>query len=237
MLKFQDEMELEIIYQDKYLVAINKPHGLLVHRSKYADDAKVFALQELRNQLDQFVYPCHRIDRKTSGVLLFSLDEKTNSLMQQQFANNQVTKRYMAIVRGYTDDEGIIDYALVNEKGKSQEAVTHYKTIKRTEIDVPFGKFNTSRYSLVEAFPQTGRYHQIRKHLDHIFHPIIGDRPNGCNKQNKLFKERWNMMTMMLHAAEIQFMHPVLNTSINIKAEVSSEFKRVMAIMDWDSLI
>lgn len=226
-------MELEIIYRDKYLVAINKPHGLLVHRSKYADDAKVFALQELRNQLGQFVYPCHRIDRKTSGVLLFSLDEKTNSIVQQQFSNNQIAKKYLAIVRGYTDDEGIIDYVLVNEKGKLQEAVTNYKTIKRSEIDVAFGKFNTSRYSLVEAYPQTGRYHQIRKHFDHIFHPIIADRPNGCNKQNRLFKERWNMTTMMLHAAEISFTHPVFNSSVNIRAGVSSEFKRVMGIMQW----
>ena len=235
MLKFQIEMELEIIYKDENLIAINKSHGLLVHRSKYADDAKVFAVQELRNQIGQYVYPCHRIDRKTSGVLLFSLNENSNSLMQQQFANKQVTKKYLAIVRGYTDNEGTIDYALVNEKGKSQEAVTHYKTLKRTEIDVPFGKFNTSRYSLVEAFPQTGRYHQIRKHFDHIFHPIIGDRPNGCNKQNKLFKEKWEMTTMMLHAAEISFVHPVTDESIKIEAEISGEFKRVLGITRLDS--
>lgn len=193
-------MELEIIYQDENLIAINKPHGLLVHRSKYADDAKVFAVQELRNQIGKYVYPCHRIDRKTSGVLLFSLNENNNSLMQQQFAENNVAKKYWAIVRGYMPSQGTIDYALINENEKTQEAVTHYKTLRHSEIEVPFGKFTTSRYSLVEAYPQTGRYHQIRKHFDHIFHPIIGDRPHGCNKQNRLFKERWNMTTMMLHA-------------------------------------
>ncbi len=228
------KVELEIIYKDDYLIAINKPHGLLVHRSKYADDAKVFAVQELRNQLGQFVYPCHRIDRKTSGVLLFSLNENTNSLMQQQFANNKVTKKYMAVVRGYTDDKGTIDYVLMNEKKKKQEAITHYKTLKRTEIDVPFGKFNTSRYSLIEAYPQMGRYHQIRKHFDHIFHPIIGDRTHGCNKQNRLFKERWNMTTMMLHAVEIGFINPITNTETKIEATISNEFKRVMEIMGWD---
>ena len=220
-------MELEIIYRDETLIAINKPHGLLVHRSKYADDATEFAVQALRDKINQYVYPCHRIDRKTAGVLLFSLDQPTNSLMQQQFSNNEVAKKYFAIVRGYTDDEGTIDYALVSESGKQQEALTHYKTLQRVEVDVAFGKFNTSRYSLVEAYPQTGRYHQIRKHFDHIFHPIIGDRPNGCNKQNKLFKERWNMTTMMLHAQEITFNHPVTGQKITIEAEISDEFKRV----------
>lgn len=225
-------MALEIIYRDEQLIAINKPHGLLVHRSKYADDAKVFAMQELRNQIGQYVYPCHRIDRKTSGILLFTLDEPNNSIVQQLFAENHIKKTYLAIVRGYTDDAGTIDYALVNEKGKSQEAVTSYKTISRSEINVPFGNFNTSRYSLVEAYPQNGRLHQIRKHLAHIHHPIIGDRPHGCNKQNKLFKERWDMMTMMLHASKLELEHPVTKEVIKIEASLSEEMLRVKRFLD-----
>jgi tRNA pseudouridine65 synthase len=225
-------LELEIIYQDADIVAINKPHGLLVHRSKYADEAKVFAVQELRNQLNQYVYPCHRIDRKTSGVLLFALNEKVNSLMQQQFAENQVKKKYLALVRGFTPDQETIDYPLVNEKGKSQEALSHYKTIERFEIPVPFGKFETSRYSLIEVQPQTGRLHQIRKHMAHVLHPIIGDRPHGCNKQNRLFKERWQITTMMLHAAEITFSHPVNGKQIEVKAKPSTEFERMLFMLN-----
>ncbi|MDC0584567.1 pseudouridine synthase [Bacteroidales bacterium] len=225
-------MDLKIIYRDEYLIAIDKPHGLLVHRSKYARDAKVFALQELRNQIDQHVYPCHRIDRKTSGVLLFALDENTNSLMQQQFAGTGVEKQYHAIVRGHTPDKGTIDYALINEQGKQQDALTHYVTLKRFEIDVPLGKFNTSRYSLVEVYPQTGRMHQIRKHFAHIFHPIVGDRPHGCNKQNKLFKERWNMISMMLHARKLEFMHPILKKTICLSATYSEEFMETMEILN-----
>lgn len=224
-------MELEIIYADQWLVAINKPHGLLVHRSKYADEAKVFAVQELRNQLNKYVYPCHRIDRKTSGVLLFSLDDQTNSLMQRQFAENKVKKKYLALVRGFTPDEETIDYPLVNEKGKTQEALTHYHTLEHFEIPIPLGKFETSRYSFIEARPQTGRLHQIRKHMAHVFHPIIGDRPHGCNKQNKLFKERWNMNSMLLHAAEITFTHPVSKQEITIKAKLSEEFQRMLDLM------
>jgi tRNA pseudouridine65 synthase len=226
--------ELEILYKDENLVAINKPHGLLVHRSEYSGVADEYAVQELRKQLNQRVHPCHRIDRKTGGVLLFSLNSEYNSLMQQQFAANLVKKKYLAIVRGYTEDSGIIDYALTNDSGKTQEAVTEYKTLQRAELDIPFGKFETSRYSLVEAKPQTGRMHQIRKHFAHILHPIIGDRPHGCNKQNKMFKEKFDMTTMMLHALEIVFKHPETNTEIKISADLQSEFKRMIQMMGWE---
>ena len=226
-------MELDIIYRDEHLIAINKPHGLLVHKSKYVGEADYFAVQLLRDQIGQYVWPCHRIDRKTSGVLLFSLDVETNSLMQQQFTDGEVDKIYLSIVRGYTEDEGVIDYILVNESGKSQEAVTKYKTLKKVELDVPFGKFQTSRYSLIEAYPQTGRMHQIRKHMAHIFHPIIADRTHGCNKQNRLFKDKWDMTTMLLHAQELTFNHPLTNQEIVIKADISNEFQRVKNIMGF----
>lgn len=226
-------MELEILYTDNYFVAINKPHGLLVHRSKYADEAKVFAVQELRNQIGKHVWPCHRLDRKTAGVLLFALNEESNSLMQQEFASNKIEKTYKAIVRGYTPPTGIINYALSNDKGKVQEALTHYKTLKHAELNVPLGKFKTSRYSLVEVYPKSGRLHQIRKHFTHIYHPIIADRPHGCNKQNKLFKEKWEMDTMMLHAKELVFTHPILNKRVIIKAPLHAEFQRMIKLMEW----
>ena len=226
-------MNLEIIYQDEHLIAINKPHGLAVHRSDYIGDADAYAVQELRNQIGQYVYPCHRLDRKTSGILLFALNEETNKLMQKQFAENLVKKKYIAIVRGYTDDSGVIDYPLTNEKGKVQEAITEYKTLQRAELDISSGKFKTLRYSLVEVCLQTGRLHQIRKHFAHIMHPIICDRPHGCNKQNKLFKEKFGMTTMLLHASEIYFTHPVTGKEITIKAEFYPEFKRMIQIIGW----
>ncbi len=227
-------MELEIIYRDEYLVAINKPHGLLVHRSPIARDAEIFALQELRNQIDRKVYPIHRLDRKTSGCLLFALDELTHKQMQQSFAEGKINKKYLAIVRGYTDQNGTIDYPLKNDNGKTQEAITRYITLKQTEIPLPFGKHTTSRYSLVEVSPETGRMHQIRKHFAHILHPIIGDRPHGCNKQNKLFKEKFDLMTMMLHASELQFEHPVSGNLVKINAGLQSEFRRMIDVLDLD---
>lgn len=227
-------MELEILYQDDNVVAINKPHGLVVHQSYYIGEADAFAVQLLRDQLGTFVYPSHRIDRKTGGVLLFALNKAYDTLLQKQFADGLVNKKYLAIVRGYTDDEGIIDYSLKNEKGKIQEAETHYKTIDRVEVDIPFGQHETSRYSLVEVYPKTGRLHQIRKHLAHILHPIIGDRPHGCNKQNKLFKEKFNMTTMMLHAAELSFYHPETKELVSISAKLHDEFKRMVLELGFD---
>lgn len=225
-------MQLEIIYQDDHLVAINKPHGLLVHRTRLANDADEFALQLLRDQLGRRVFPNHRLDRKTGGVLLFGLNEEVHIAMQKAFADKLIDKRYLAIVRGYTEDEGIIDYPLKKENGTIQEAITRYKTLDRTELDLPFGKHETSRYSLLEVNPLTGRYHQIRKHLDHIHHPIIGDRPHGCNKQNKLFKEKFQLMTMMLHAKELSFTHPVTKESITISAGIQDEFQRMILLMN-----
>lgn len=218
-------MQLEIIYHQNQLVAINKPHGLLVHRSKYADEAKEFAVQELRNQMGCYVYPVHRLDRKTAGVLVFALNTEMNAAMNLLFAKNRVLKKYLAVVRGHTDDSGIIDYPLVSDAGKNQEAVTYYRTLQRSEIPVPFGKFQTSRYSLVEVEPHTGRMHQIRKHFAHIFHPIIGDRPHGCNKQNRLFKERWAFDTMLLHATEVTFLHPETNIPVLLQAGLHPEFR------------
>ena len=224
--------DLPLVYQSSDLVAINKPHGLLVHRSPIARDASEFAVQLLRDQLGQRVYPVHRLDRKTGGVLLFALDETMNSVMQQQFSDGNVAKTYLAIVRGYTEDEQDIDYPLRRDDGRGagllQEAFTHVKTLRRTEVPLPFGKHATSRYSLVELTPTTGRMHQLRKHMAHILHPIIGDRPHGCNKQNKLLKDHFDMNTMLLHAQRIDFEHPITLEKITITAPIQAEFDRML---------
>ncbi|UPZ37570.1 pseudouridine synthase [Sphingobacterium sp. PCS056] len=223
---------LEILYQDEDIIAINKPHGLLVHRSSIARDASEFALQLLRDQIGQSVYPAHRLDRKTAGILLFSLNKETDKELQQLFQNQLVDKRYIAVLRGHAPEEMLIDYPLKKDNGVMQEAQTNFKTIAKAELPFPSGKFPTSRYSLVEANPTTGRMHQLRKHFAHIFHPIIGDRPHGCNKQNKFWKENFEMDTMMLHASEITFKHPKTQNIITIQAGLQPEFQRVLTLLN-----
>lgn len=222
---------LEILYQDDHIIAINKPPGLLVHRTSMAAEATEFAVQVLRDQIGKKVYPAHRLDRKTSGVLLFALDSKTLSVIMKNFAEVKIIKRYLAIVRGYTADKEIIDYPLCDASGKIKKAVTSYQTLQRTELPLPFGRHKTSRYSLVEAFPQTGRMHQLRKHFAHILHPIIGDRPHGCNKQNKLFLEKWHLKEMLLHAQSLCFEHPVNKQTMSLHANLHGEFERIFNLM------
>lgn len=228
---------LEILYEDENLIAINKPHGLLVHRSSIAADTSLFALQLLRDQIGKTVYPAHRLDRKTAGVLLFSLDKETDQLVQPLFANKAIEKKYIAILRGFCAEEGTIDYPLAKENGTIQEAITHFKKLAQAEIDIPSGKFPTSRYSLVEASPETGRMHQLRRHFAHILHPIIGDRPHGCNKQNKIWKETFEMDTMMLHARSLNFIHPHTQENIHIEASLQPEFHRVLEILTMSNPI
>ncbi|HHM20614.1 MAG TPA: pseudouridylate synthase [Bacteroidetes bacterium] len=221
-------MNLEIVYQDDYFVAINKPAGLLVHRSAMAANASEFALQRLRNQLGKRVFPAHRLDRKTSGVLLFSLSEKSDLCAKKLFSERKTKKIYHAIVRGFAPLQTTIDYPLKNDKGKIRPALTRWKTLAYYELAVPFGPYPTSRYSLVEMIPHTGRFHQLRKHAAHIFHPIIGDRPHGCNKQNRLWKEKWGMTRMLLHASSLSFQHPFTGKAVRMEAAPDGAFAGVV---------
>ena len=230
-LSLQTLKTLEIIYRDEDMIAINKPHGLLVHRSAIAADAGEFAMQTLRNQIGRRVYPVHRLDRKTAGLLLFALNNQMSASLQKMFAGGEISKTYLAIVRGYTDDEGAIDYPLKRENGTIQNAITHYRTLQRAEMDSPSHTHTTSRYSLVEVKPATGRMHQIRRHFAHILHPVIGDRPHGCNKQNRFFKNTFGMETMLLHASGLGFTHPVTGKPLLLKAGLHDEFKRMLQVI------
>ena len=226
---------LEILYQDEYIIAINKPSGLLVHKSFYARDASVFAVQELRNQIGgQHVYPIHRLDRKTSGVLLFALDKESLKIMNDRFATREVEKKYLAILRGWAPEEMTIDYDLTNDDGVKQNAITYFHRLQIAEIDLEYNNHPTSRYCLVEAIPETGRMHQLRKHFRHIFHPILGTRPHGCNKQNKLWLQTFDINKMTLHAHQLTFNHPFSNERITVNATIDDDFKKVGDILKLD---
>lgn len=223
-----ESIDIKVIYECDDLIAINKPHGLLVHRTKIAADVNVFAVQLVRDYLNHRVHPAHRLDRKTSGVLLFAKHQEASSMVQQLFQNRNVTKSYQAIVRGYIDEQGIIDYPLSNE-GKTKEAITHFTRTDTFEIPLPHGRHATSRYSQVMVKPETGRFHQIRKHMGHIRHPIIGDRPHGCNKQNRLWKEKFKLHSMMLHACRLELEWK--GQQITMEADISKEYQRVLDIL------
>ena len=229
----------EILYQDNGLIAINKPSGWLVHRSWLDKHETVVVMQTLRDQIGQHVFPVHRLDRPTSGVLLFALSSEIARLMSEQFATKQIEKTYHAIVRGYVEGEATIDYPLVEELDKiadkfsdnnkpAQDAVTTYRGISKIEIPIKVGKFDTARYSFVELKPKTGRKHQLRRHMKHIFHPILGDSKHGDLHQNRAFAEFFSIKRLMLHASKLQITHPINHDPIIIEANLDQQWQDIL---------
>ncbi len=235
---------LEILYQDEYLVAVNKPAGMLVHRSWLDTHETQFVMQTLRDQIGQHVFPIHRLDRPTSGVLLFALNSEIANLMCQQFEQKTVQKSYLAIVRGYLQGKGHIDYPLkiqldkiadkfAQEDKAPQEAVTDYEGLNIVEMPYAVGRYQTTRYSLVKLIPQTGRKHQLRRHMKHIFHPILGDTQYGDLHQNRALTEHSGCQRLFLHADTLIFEHPIDSKKIEIKANLDEQWVKVMELFNW----
>ncbi len=225
---------LTILYRDEHYVAVDKPSGMLVHRSWIAEEEEVFLLQTLRDQIGQRVYPIHRLDRPTSGVILFALSSEAAREMCGVFEQREVTKEYLAIVRGYTDESGHIDYALQEEPHKpAQQAITDYERLATVELPIPIGRYNTARYSLVRVTPLTGRMRQIRKHFHHIFHPLIGDTSHGEGRHNRLFRERFDCHRLLLHAHRLTLPLPD-GTPLSIEAPLPPEFQRLFHEFNWE---
>lgn len=226
-------MTFEILYEDDQLIAINKPPGILVHRSRLSEDT-VFVVQLLRDQIGQWPFPAHRLDRGTSGVLLFGKTAEAASALGAQFMDKSLEKKYIALVRGFVPDQDTIDYPLADEEtGKGlAPAVTHFKRLQQVTTDMAIGlRYSTARFSLVEVEPETGRRHQIRKHFSHLRHPIIGDPRHGDVKQNKYFREQFGITRLLLHAAQLSVKHPASGELITLKAEPDAEFLRALAIV------
>jgi len=234
-MEFEEEKEkkgggLEIVFQDEYFIAINKPNGLLVHKTKIAEEKKEFALQKVRDQIGKFVYTVHRIDRPTSGILLFSLSQEAQRAARTLFDERTIKKTYWALVRGHTEEEGVIDHPLKRIESKSkgaQEAVTKYQTLKRVEMPYSISRYPNSRYSLVLAEPETGRTHQIRRHFAHIRHYIIGDKRHGECKHNRYFSDVLELKYLFLHAKKLNFIHPFTKENIEIKSRLPEHWTTI----------
>ncbi len=236
---------LDIIYQDQWLVAINKPPGLLVHRSLIDKHVTRFALQEVRNQLGQHVYPVHRLDKPTSGVLVFALSPVAAANIQAQFEQGQVIKEYLLVCRGHTAQSAIIDYPLIpkddfKKRNKeirtpkaAQSAITRFERLATLTIDEPVDRYPSGRYSLIKAMPVTGRKHQIRRHFKHISHPLIGCPKYGKSAHNRFFAERLQCNRLLLHCHWMTFVHPEKNDDICIAAQLSGSFAQLINAQNW----
>ncbi len=221
-------IEPEILFRDDFIVAINKPSGIVVHRSEQVND-RINCLRLVRDAIGQHVYPAHRLDRGTSGVLLFSLDPATARLLHAAFADRVMKKRYLAMVRGWLPEESQeIDYPLLDKNRMNRiEAKSIYYRLAETEVSVPVGRYETARYTLVELEPLTGRTHQLRRHMAHLRHPIIGDTIHGDKAHNTFFRETLGVGRMMLHATTLSFIHPHSGENLVVEAALPTEFTDV----------
>lgn len=235
---------LPILYQDEYLVAIDKPAGLLVHRTALARRERWFAMQMLRDQVGQHVFPIHRLDRPTSGVLLFALSSECAALMAEQFSNHTLTKEYLALVRGWLQEAGRLDYPLKEELDKTtdakakvdkeaQSAITRYQPKALLELPIAAGRYQSARYSLMRLQPETGRKHQLRRHMAHLRHPIIGDTTHGDGRQNRAFAAATGVARLMLHAHSLSFNHPYTGQRVKVEAPIPESWQQLRQSDVW----
>lgn len=275
---------LDILYRDDWLVAIHKPSGLLVHRSPIAAHEERFAVQLLRDQLGRRVFPAHRLDRGTSGVLLFALDREVARSLAGRFEAQAVDKRYLAVVRGHPAERGIIDHPLqrrldpveirhgrgsgprpagaapaanvcgmeirgacdalpedvdAGDDGSvapAQPARTRFQRLATVELPHAVDRYPSSRYALVELFPESGRRHQLRRHLKHIAHPIIGDATYGKGRHNRLFQQLFGSHRLLLACTRLAFAHPVSAAPLEIVAPLAEDFAAVVDALGWKGM-
>ena len=225
---------LDVVFGDEWLAVVNKPAGLMVHDSKLARGENDFAADRLREQFGRPIHLIHRLDRATSGCLLLAFDRDAAAALGRQFMSRDVEKRYLAVCRGWPQDTFSIDHALDGGPGKPEKkpALTHFTRLATGELDEPAAGFPTSRYALLACHPETGRFRQIRRHLKHADHHLIGDTSHGDGRRNLAFRLR-GIHRMLLHAWRLGFEHPVTGEPIAAQAPPDAAFDKAMGLFGW----
>jgi tRNA pseudouridine65 synthase len=228
---------IDIVFEDDFLIAINKPNQLLVHHSHYSRNIEETSLaQMVREHCEMKIHPVHRLDRKTSGLVLFTKDPASCKAIQAQFIAQKVEKSYLALVRGHIIQNLVIETPLKNElSGEYQAAETHLKLIENVVFEKAVVPYPTARYSLVELSPKTGRTHQLRKHMNKIAHPIIGDPKHGNRHHNHAFQEWFGHSQLYLHARKLKFEHPVTSKSICLTATIPDFWQEDLIKLNFKS--
>jgi len=234
---------LEILYRDDDVVAVHKPPGLMVHRSELCRRETRFAVQILRRQVGRHVFPAHRLDRGTSGVLLLAFDARTAARLGKAFASRAVAKRYVAVVRGWPEPSGTIEHPLRQlEDGKDtadpdaprQDARTDYRRLACADVPIPSRHHGSTRVALVELFPHTGRQHQVRRHLKHISHPVLGDATYGKGPLNRTFAGLFGTGRLLLACTDLHLAHPADGRPLRLHAPLEPAFAALCAKLGWE---
>jgi|TARA_B110000238_G_scaffold123198_1_gene133317 tRNA pseudouridine65 synthase len=229
-------MNLEIIFEDAYIICVNKPNNVLVHHaflSRNVGDEDSL-LQLIDKELQLKVYPIHRLDRKTSGMILMAKEKEFVSKFQELFTAKEIQKTYFGVVRGFSPDTKIIDSPV---KGRDanvhKEALTHLKTLDNITLNIAVKPYDSSRYSLVELAPKTGRMHQLRVHTNKISHPLIGDTKYGDKNHDMMFDENFGWNHLFLHAGKLEFIHPFSSEKLLLKATFPKDWIALFEEFKW----
>lgn len=233
--------EEDILYRDDDLLVVNKPAGVPVHGSRILEGQPHTLYAMARSRCGHMVHAVHRLDRPVSGAIVLAINKQTLSALSQSFEARRVTKRYLAVVRGWVLPADTIDYPLLpprDERSASSEprsAITRYERLATVETPWPVKPYASSRYSLLALYPETGRRHQLRRHLKHISHHLVGDTTYGRGEHNRMFRENLGCKRLLLHSASIEFEHPRTGETLLISAPLDAAFARVLRMPGWSS--
>lgn len=241
-------MPLTLLHRDEHLVAIDKPAGLLTHRTPLDFHETRFALQILRDQIGRRVYPVHRLDKGTSGVLVFALDPESERALRTQFEAQTVDKHYLAVVRGHPPVDGCIDHPLKprpdefefrdpRARLEGKPARTHYTRLATAELPIAVDRYPTSRYALLHLRPESGRRHQLRRHLKHLAHPIVGDATYGKGRHNRMFQQQFACGRLLLACVELTIRHPASQRPLTLVAPPGDDFAGILRTLKWQGAL
>jgi len=230
---------IEVVYEDAVLLAVNKPAGLLVHRSPIAADETDVLLDRLQARGGSPLYLVHRLDRATSGLVLLAKSREIAGELGRQFMARGIAKRYLAVVRGWPAAAGEIDYPLpdVRDHAPRKPALTRWRLLATVTVPVALGRYPEQRYALIEASPLTGRYRQIRKHFHHLSHPIVGDTSHGRGDHNRLWRMHFGVHRLLLHAWQLDLTHPRERARLALEAPLDATWRGVLGRFGWQDAI
>ena len=226
----------DVLYRDETLLVLNKPAGVPVHGSRMLEGRPATLIGMARSLTGRIVHAVHRLDRPVSGAILLTFDRETLAAMSGAFEHRQVEKRYLAVARGWTDTGGVIDHPLLPPRDERRggdeprDAVTRYERLDAAELPFPVAPYPAARYSLAALWPETGRRHQLRRHMKHISHHLVGDTTYGKGEHNRLFRERFRCDRLLLHSRTLCFRHPENGREIKVSAPLDAAFTRAVSV-------
>jgi tRNA pseudouridine65 synthase len=220
------------VFADDYLAVVDKPAGLMAHASAMARGEDDFQLDRLRLQFARPVHLVHRLDRATSGCLLVAFDREVAGALGKVFMSREVAKDYLAVCRGWPEPELLLDYPLDGGPGKPEKkpAIARFRRLATAELAMPCAQHPTSRYALLQCSPHTGRYRQIRRHLKHLSHHLVGDSSHGDGRHNRSFR-MLGVHRMLLHAWRLAFVHPVTGAALDCVAAPDAEIAKALRLL------